>query len=42
MDYDDELDEEEITQQQQQTASTSPINTGSSRPRSVFTFLIFS
>ncbi len=30
MDYDDELNEEEITQQQQQTASTSPINTGSS------------
>jgi hypothetical protein len=30
MDCDDELNEEEITQQQQQTASTSPINTGNS------------
>jgi len=30
MDCDDELNEEEITQQQQQTASTSSINTGSS------------
>ncbi len=36
MDYDHELDEEEIIQQQQQTASTSPINTGQSCNRSGF------